>query len=132
MTAMGGFAVRRGSADRGALRQCADVLAGGEPLVIFPEGTRQSGPKVAELQEGAAYLAARAGVPIVPVGIAGSEQAIRKGSKGLHRARVTVVAGPPILPPSHEGRVPRSAIREMSMELSHALQELQNEAVSRN
>lgn len=132
LTAMGGFGVRRGSADREALRQCTAVLAGGEPLVIFPEGTRHSGPKVAELQEGAAYLAARAGVPIIPVGIAGSEEAIRKGSKGLHRARVTVVAGPPILPASYEGRVPRSAIREMSMELSGALQRLQNDAVSRN
>lgn len=132
MTAMGGFGVRRGSADREALRQCAAVLAGGEPLVIFPEGTRHSGPKIAELQEGAAYLAARAGVPIVPVGIAGTEQAIRKGSKGLHRARVTVVAGPPILPGSHEGRVPRSAIRELSRELSRSLQELQTEAQSRD
>lgn len=130
LTAMGGFGVRRGSADREALRQCAAVLAGGEPLVIFPEGTRQSGPLVAELQEGAAYLAARAGVPIVPVGISGTEDAIKKGSKGLHRARVTVVAGAPLPAPSHDGRVPRSAIRKLSDELRTDLQKLQDEAVA--
>ncbi len=123
-TAMGGFGVRRGSADREALRQCAAVLAGGEPLVIFPEGTRQTGPTVGELQEGAAYLAARAGVPIVPVGIAGTEDAIRKGSKGLHRARVTVVAGAPIQPAIHEGRVPRSAVRSLTEQVHRDLQVL--------
>lgn len=128
LTAMGGFGVRRGSADREALRQCATVLEGGEPLVIFPEGTRQSGNQVGELQEGAAYLAARAGVPIVPVGIAGTEDAIRKGSKGLHRARVTVVAGTPIRPAPHEGRVPRSAIRSLSDEVHRDLQALLDQA----
>ena len=40
----GGFAVRRGAPDREALRVCEQVLAIGEPLVLFPEGTRRSGP----------------------------------------------------------------------------------------
>lgn len=130
LTAMGGFGVRRGTADREALRKCAAVLAGGEPLVIFPEGTRQSGPVVADLQEGAAYLAARGSVPIVPVGISGTEEAIKKGSKGLHRARVTVVAGPAIRPPAHSGRVPRSAVSELTSRLRGELQTLLDEALA--
>src|SRR5437762_14078690 len=41
---LGGFPVHRGEPDRPAMRWCEEVLAGGEPLVMFPEGTRQSGP----------------------------------------------------------------------------------------
>lgn len=127
-TALGGFPVKRGSADREALRRCAAVLAAGDPLVIFPEGTRQSGPKVTGLQEGAAYLAARASVPIVPVGIGGSELAMGKGSKALRRVKVTVVAGAPIEPAREEGRIPRSAIARTTAELETRLQQLFDEA----
>lgn len=127
-TALGGFPVRRGAADREALRTCAEVLAGGEPLVVFPEGTRQSGPVVQPLQEGAAYLAARAGVPIVPVGIGGSEDALVKGSKKIRRVRIQVVAGAPLLPPVSEGRIPRSAVARLSSELRERLQALFDEA----
>jgi 1-acyl-sn-glycerol-3-phosphate acyltransferase len=129
LTAMGGFPVRRGAADREALRRCAQVLEGGEPLVVFPEGTRQSGPKVGELQEGAAYLAARAGVPIIPVGIGGSEHAMVKGSKRLRRVKVVVMAGEPLPAPPSEGRVPRSAVSRLSAELHSRLQALQDQAL---
>ncbi|HUQ39023.1 MAG TPA: lysophospholipid acyltransferase family protein, partial [Acidimicrobiales bacterium] len=36
-TALGGFPVRRGTADREALRRCVEVVESGEPLVLFPE-----------------------------------------------------------------------------------------------
>ena len=127
-TALGGFPVRRGAADREALRKCTEVLAGGEPLVIFPEGTRQSGPVIGDLQEGAAYLATRARVPIVPVGIGGTEEALVKGSKRIRRVHVTVVVGEPLVPPASEGRVPRSAVARVSAELQERLQELFDQA----
>lgn len=127
-TALGGFPVKRGAADREALRKCAEVLAAGEPLVVFPEGTRQSGPAVHELQEGAAYLAARAGVPIIPVGIGGSEDALVKGSKKVRRVKIRVVAGAPLFPPQAEGRIPRSAVARLSAELKSQLQVLFDEA----
>ena len=127
-TALGGFPVRRGAADREALRKCAEVLAAGEPLVVFPEGTRQTGRMVHDLQEGAAYLASRAGVPIVPVGIGGSEDALVKGSKKIKRVRIRVVAGEPLVPPLIDGRVPRSAVARLSAELKERLQILFDEA----
>ncbi|MFM7493015.1 MAG: lysophospholipid acyltransferase family protein, partial [Acidimicrobiaceae bacterium] len=46
LSALGGFPVTRGSADLEALKRCLAVLSLGEPLVMFPEGTRQSGPKI--------------------------------------------------------------------------------------
>ncbi|NDH11478.1 MAG: 1-acyl-sn-glycerol-3-phosphate acyltransferase, partial [Actinobacteria bacterium] len=74
LSVMGGFPVERGTADRTALRAAQDVLALGEPLVMFPEGTRQSGPTLHPLFDGPAYVAMKRGVPIVPVGIGGSER----------------------------------------------------------
>ena len=128
-TALGAFPVRRGTADRVALQRCMEVLAGGEPLVVFPEGGRRSGPVMGEITEGAAYLAIRAGVPIVPVGIGGSERAMRKGSPVLRPVRCAVVVGPPIYPDRKEpGRAPRRAVHELTERLRGELQRLFDEA----
>src|SRR5688572_5059111 len=53
--ALGAFPVRRGAADREALRLSIAVIETGQPLVMFPEGTRQSGRIVQELFDGTAY-----------------------------------------------------------------------------
>ena len=44
--------MHRGTADRDALKACTEIVSGGSPLVMFPEGTRQSGPDVQELFDG--------------------------------------------------------------------------------
>ena len=85
------FPVTRGTADREALKRCIAVLEGGEPLVLFPEGERKSGPLVQPLFDGAAYVAVKAGVPIVPVGIGGSERVMPRGAKFIHPRKVHVV-----------------------------------------
>jgi 1-acyl-sn-glycerol-3-phosphate acyltransferase len=126
LTTLGGFPVQRGSADREALRACQVVLERGEPLVLFPEGTRQFGPVVQPLFHGAAYLACRTGVPIVPVGIGGSEAAMPKGSKMVWPRKMTLVVGTPLAPPppAPSGRVPRQAISRLTDELATAIQEV--------
>ena len=77
--ALGAVEVERGTADRAALRALEDALAAGSPVAVFPEGTRKSGPEIGELYDGAAYLAIKLGVPIVPVGIGGSEHILAQG-----------------------------------------------------
>ena len=129
LSALGGFPVRREVADREALRRCVEVLEGGEPLVLFPEGRRRAGPVVEDLFEGAAYLALRTGVPIVPVGIGGSERAMPKGARMLHPVKVHVVIGPPLQPERPPGgRAPRRAVRELTDALQAELQRLFDEA----
>jgi 1-acyl-sn-glycerol-3-phosphate acyltransferase len=133
LSALGGFPVSRGTADREALRRCVAVLDGGEPLVLYPEGERKSGPVVQPLFDGAVYVALRAGVPIVPVGIGGSERVMPKGARFVHPRKVYVIVGEPIRPEavgpaSGSGRVPRAAIKSMSAELHATLQELFDEA----
>jgi 1-acyl-sn-glycerol-3-phosphate acyltransferase len=129
-TSLGGFPVHRGTADREALKKCIAVLEGGEPLVLFPEGTRRSGPVVEDVFDGAAYVALRTGVPIVPVGIGGSERAMPKGAKFLHPVKLRMVVGKPLHPPVAEGssRAPRRAVRELTAELQKRLQDLFDEA----
>lgn len=126
-TALGGFPVHRGSADRDALRRCIEVITEGEPLVVYPEGGRQSGPIVAELFEGAAYIATRTGVPIVPVGIGGSERAMPKGARGLRPVRIAMVVGHPLEPQPVVGaarRGSRRAVKELTERLRKELQDL--------
>jgi 1-acyl-sn-glycerol-3-phosphate acyltransferase len=126
ISALGAYPVHRGAADREALRRTMEMIQGGEPVVIFPEGTRQSGPEVQKLFEGAAYLAIRTGVPIVPVGIGGSEKAMPKGKKLLYPVKVHVVIGPPLYPePPEEGkRSSRRAIHELTDRLHTEIQKL--------
>jgi 1-acyl-sn-glycerol-3-phosphate acyltransferase len=132
-TSAGGFPVHRGTADREALRTCMEVIDGGEPVVMFPEGTRQSGPVIETLFDGPAYVASRAGVPIVPVGIGGSEAAMPKGSKLLRPVKIVLVIGPPIHPEAHTegGRVPRRAVHELTERLRTELQRLFDDAQHR-
>ena len=123
LSALGGFPVSRGTLDLEALKRCLAVLALGEVLVMFPEGTRQSGPKIHPLFGGAAYLALKADVPIVPVGFGGTEGVMPKGSKKILPRRCSVVIGPPIYPPKAKtGRLPRTATTDLTAELSAALQ----------
>ena len=130
LSSLGGFPVARGTADREALHRCIAVLEAGEPLVLFPEGERKSGPTVQPLFDGAAYVALKAGVPIVPVGIGGSEAVMPKGATFIHPKKVHVIVGPPIMPPPsvREGKVPRSAARQVTAELHATLQQLYDEA----
>ena len=132
LSALGGFPVARGTADRDALRRCQVILESGQPLVLFPEGTRRFGPVVEDLHDGPAFLACRAGVPIVPVGIGGSEKAQQKGRRFIRPAKVRVVIGAPLPPPSREeGQVTsRKAVKELTDRLQVELQVLFDRAES--
>ena len=130
ITMLGAFPVRRGSADREALHRCMQVLEGGEPLVLFPEGARRSGPVVTDLYEGAAYVAIRTRAPIVPVGIGGSERALPRGSKIVRPVKIHVAVGPPIQPPPPKanGHPSRRHVRELTDALQAELQRLLDRA----
>jgi 1-acyl-sn-glycerol-3-phosphate acyltransferase len=130
---LGAFPVHRGQADRDALKASSEIVEGGSPLVLFPEGTRMTGPLVHELFDGAAYVAARAGVPIVPLGIGGSEAMMPKGAKLPRPRKLVLVVGDPIpAPPRTEGgRVPRSAVTQLTERLHGELQELFDDAQRR-
>ena len=130
--ALGGFPVERDGGDVGPVRDSLRILHEGEPLVVYPEGSRQRGRDIAPLQPGAAYLAAKAGVPIVPLGIAGAEETFRTRPGRLPGfGRIIVVVGEPIPPPARQGSiVKRSAVDELTATLHERLQKLLDESYS--
>lgn len=122
---IGAFPVDRTGADRTALRRAEEAIAGGEPLVMFPEGQRRRGPSVTDMQQGPAFVACRNRVPIVPVGIGGSDRALPIGSKLVRPAKVRVLIGEPIYPDVPlEGRVPRKVVEATTEQLRETLQDL--------
>jgi len=104
LTMMGSIWVRRGEVDRQALRGALDVLERGEVLGMAPEGTRATDTYALQKgKTGAAYLASRTGVPIVPVGVAGTDK-IRHNLPRLRRTHVRVVVGEPFRLPKGRAR----------------------------
>ncbi len=108
---LGAFPVHRESADRESLRQAQKVLEAGEALVLFPEGERRTGPVIEDLHDGVAFLAARTGATVVPVGIGGSASVMPKGTRIPRPRHIHVIVGRPIFPPERTGggRISRAA-----------------------
>jgi 1-acyl-sn-glycerol-3-phosphate acyltransferase len=75
----------RGSAQQ-ALEACRDRLSKRVSVMIFPEGTRSRGDELLPFKDGAFQLAISAGTPILPVAIAGTRDAMAKGSFSFRRA----------------------------------------------
>jgi 1-acyl-sn-glycerol-3-phosphate acyltransferase len=121
---LGGFPVARDGTDRKAVRDSVEMLRAGEVLCVFPEGTRQHGPKIQPLQPGAAYLALRSGVPVVPIGIAGSEEILRTKRDPIPRfGRVAIVVGVPIKPETlASSLVPRDRVDALTARLADEMQ----------
>jgi len=129
LTAMGAFPVKRGTADRTSVGFARRVLDEGLALVLFPEGTRQEGAEVTELHDGAMFLAAQTGAPIVPVGIGHTERAMPRGAKLPRPVKVKIVIGKPVMPPRAEGRISRSQLAVATEELRVALDAVYRESM---
>jgi cytidylate kinase len=99
MRLYGGMSVHRGAADRALLDEAVRRLRSGLPLYMDPEGRRSHVPGMQSAHPGVAYLVARTGVSVVPVGITGAEQATARWRR-LRRADLKMVIGTPLcLPP---------------------------------
>jgi len=99
--AMNGIWLDRFNADVGAIRQVLTRMKAGGILVIAPEGTRSKSESMAEGKPGVAYLALKAGLPIVPVGLVGTEdRVVVEHLKRFKKSEIKIVVGEPFsLPP---------------------------------
>lgn len=116
----GPILLRRGAIDVAAIRAVVESLRAGNLVVLFPEGTRTRDGELQRFQRGFALAVRRAGVPILPVGIAGSFEAFPRTRKIPRlRGRLVVSYGPPFALPAHErpedlDTVASAILREMA------------------
>jgi len=98
------FPVKRGLADREAIKKASDILEDDGALGIFPEGTRVRGDKTSEAQEGMAYIAVRNNALIIPAAVIGTDRLHPVGQKHVKMfLPFKVVFGTPIHPDGFEG-----------------------------
>jgi 1-acyl-sn-glycerol-3-phosphate acyltransferase len=95
MPLVGAFTVRRGAADRRALRVAERVLEQGQLLCMFPEGTRSISGVLGSAHGGAALLALKSAAPIIPVAITGTPRIFLRRFPWFGLPRVTVTVGVP-------------------------------------
>jgi len=86
LSALGGYAVDRGNVDLQVIKDTLRFLKAGDKVILFPEGTRVQRQGEVPAKSGAAVLAMKAGVPVVPVYCGGKKKLFR---------RVTLVFGQP-------------------------------------
>ncbi len=89
MRACGDIPIRRG--ERGSvvemMTECHRALSAGIPIMMFPEGTRSKTGELLPFKDGAFELAIDAGVPVLPLALAGTKDCRRKDSLWFGRAR---------------------------------------------
>ncbi len=117
----GGIQVHRGEYDRQLIDTMLSALKAGRPLLIAPEGGRTHTPAMRRAQPGIAYLADLAGVPVVPVGVVGTDDEFLR--RALHGKRPVIemhIGVPFLLPPitgkGQEKRAMRQANADIIMQ----------------
>jgi 1-acyl-sn-glycerol-3-phosphate acyltransferase len=121
---LGGFPVRRETADIRAIDTALALLEQGDVVGVYPEGTRSRTGEMLPFLKGAAWLALRTGAPIVPCGLKGTERRRGGKRKGLRR-RVRVAFGSPMrVDAEPDSRVRREKADALTGQLLLAIQEL--------
>jgi len=96
---VGAFPVHRGQKDQWAIHHAEKVIAHGQVLAMFPEGTRSKGQGLRAGKTGVARLALKMDCPILPVAVSGTEKMFRDFPR---RSPITIVIGEPIIPQPNE------------------------------
>lgn len=106
----------RGEADLSAIRSAVERLRGGDLLAIFPEGTRQLSGRLGTAKRGVGLLAATARVPVIPVFVSGTFQAMPPHARWLQRGKIRVAFGTPIpyTEPSSSGSAARNQHEQLA------------------
>lgn len=112
--------VHRGEVDRRALRQALSILREGGILGLAPEGTRSKTGAMQRGRSGAAYMAYRMGVPLLPVAAFGQEQ-VFSSLRRFRRARLRIIFGPPFAPPPVEGKASAADVHAFAEEIMYRL-----------
>jgi 1-acyl-sn-glycerol-3-phosphate acyltransferase len=113
-----GMFVDRYNADIHAIRETLRRLQQGQVFTITPEGTRSKSGNLIEAKPGGIYLAWKAGVPVQPVALTGTEDAVVAARlKHFKRLNIKIVAGQPFTLPSVKGKERDAAMQQYTDEV---------------
>jgi 1-acyl-sn-glycerol-3-phosphate acyltransferase len=103
------FVDRRRPDRAGILGRWRALVSEGLSLMIYPEGTRSAGGRVARFKGGSFLLAIEAGLPVVPIAVIGTRRVMPKGRLRTEPADVTLIVHDPIQPPALDQPTARDA-----------------------
>lgn len=126
---VGGYPIHRERVDRKALSSCIQALRKGEPLAVFPEGTRTRDGDLQSGKPGVAMIVAQGKAPCVPAYIQGSYDALPRGASRLKLKKVHVWYGHPFDLPEREEDEPTKVFYQRCADLiMQHIQALKDEA----
>ncbi len=120
------YPIQREGADIKTMRQILRYLDEGEKVVLFPEGTRSPNGTLQKPQAGVAMLAQRAGVPIIPVYVAGTFEIMPPGTKPKWSGCASTTIGKAIDPAAYSHLPKKEGQQAIMEEWTGAIQSLIN------
>ncbi|MGK7879216.1 MAG: lysophospholipid acyltransferase family protein [Crocosphaera sp.] len=120
----GAYPVKRGTSDRSAIRSALSALKDGWLVGIFLQGTRTIDGCIDDPKLGAAMIAAKAQVPLLPVSLWGTEKILKKGSPFPYPVPLTIRIGEVIPPPESNKRQALETVTEKCATVINQLHDL--------
>ncbi|AFZ13461.1 1-acyl-sn-glycerol-3-phosphate acyltransferase [Crinalium epipsammum PCC 9333] len=124
ITLYGAYPVKRGSADRSAIRAALASIEAGWAAGIFLEGTRTQDARIYSPKLGATMIAAKANAPLLPVSLWGTEKILKKGSAIPQKVPITVRIGELIPAPKSSKRDELEAVTQKCADVINAMHDL--------
>ena len=90
---LGAYPIRRNKSDIGAIKETLKRLKAGNPVLMFPQGTRVLNQNTKSVQPGVGFIVRKSNLPVLPLYIEGSDIVMSRQSKGIKRHTVKVVFG---------------------------------------
>lgn len=122
--AYGAYPVKRGSADRSAMRAAIASIESGWATGVFLDGTRTPDGRISEPKLGAAWIAAKTNSPLLPVSLWGTHQIFKQGSAFPRPVPLTIRIGNLILPPKSSDRAELEAITQQCATIINTMHDL--------
>ena len=118
------FPVKRGEADRSAIKNAVAILKKGRCLGLFPEGTRSRTGELGKAEAGVGLIAAMTGAPLVPAAISGTAEIFGANGKGKIFPKVILNIGEPMKFVGN--RKDKAALEKFSNDVMKRIAELKN------
>ncbi|PIE60147.1 MAG: 1-acyl-sn-glycerol-3-phosphate acyltransferase [Desulfobulbus propionicus] len=113
-----------------SLEEAARQIAQGDSVLIFPEGTRSQTGRLQEFKTGAIILAIKAGVPVIPLGINGSDTILPKGRLLADSGKIVVNIGKPVPTDHYTAKDKQKLARALHLEVEKLLEPRQRSEVT--